>query len=94
MSENHRSSTTPCRSIVHNSDMPDKKDNVITLPTLRLITPTQLQNVLGISRRTMFNYIDRGLPVHRLSARVMRFDLAEVEEWVRSRCFSQQEPAA
>jgi len=42
--------------------------------------------MLRISRGTLFRYIDQGLPVHRLSRRVIRFDQAEVNAWVRNRC--------
>jgi predicted DNA-binding transcriptional regulator AlpA len=43
-------------------------------------------SLLQISRRTLFAYIADGLPVHRLSVRVIRFDQDEVLEWARNRC--------
>jgi len=50
-----------------------------------------VMRILRISRGTLFRYIDAGLPVHRLSPRVIRFDADEVQAWVRNRC---SDPAA
>jgi len=48
--------------------------------------------LLQVSRRTLWSYMAAGLPVHRLSARVIRFDQEEVLEWARSR-WSDRAPA-
>ena len=52
----------------------------------RLLKLDDVVAMLGVSRTTVFAYLQQGLPVHRLSARVLRFDQAEVLAWVRNRC--------
>lgn len=51
------------------------------------LTTEGVMDYLGItSRTTLQSWIDHGLPVHNITARARRFDQAEVDEWVRSRC--------
>ena len=58
-------------------------DPLVTGPVL--LKTVEVMRLLRVSRNTLFRYIDQGLPVHRLSARALRFDAAEVEAWVRGK---------
>ena len=42
-----------------------------------------ITKALGISRATLYRWIDRGLPHHRVG-RVVLFDLDEVDSWLRA----------
>ncbi len=41
---------------------------------------------LGLSRRTIDNWMQRGLPHLKLGARRVRFDLRDVEPWLQRQC--------
>jgi excisionase family DNA binding protein len=41
---------------------------------------------MGIARRTVDNWLQRGLPHLKLGSRRVRFDLREVDEWFRTHC--------
>ena len=45
-----------------------------------------LANRLGLSRRTIDNWMQRGLPHLNLGARRVRFDLRDVEPWLQRQC--------
>ena len=45
-----------------------------------------LANRLGLSRRTIDNWMQRGLPHLKLGARRVRFDLRDVEPWLQRQC--------
>lgn len=38
---------------------------------------------LGVSRDTVYRWIDRGLPAHKLG-RLWKFKVSEVDEWLRA----------
>ena len=38
---------------------------------------------LGVSRDTVYRWLDRGLPAHKLG-RLWKFKVSEVDEWVRA----------
>lgn len=60
--------------------------------TTEWLTTKQACEHLGIARRTLYNWLDEGLPVHRGRKKgSLRFDKAEVDDWLRSRC-SDNEP--
>lgn len=44
-----------------------------------------LADELKISRNTVYGYIKRGLPAHRISEKKLVFDLDEVKAWLKSR---------
>jgi predicted DNA-binding transcriptional regulator AlpA len=46
----------------------------------KLLKVKDVMNIYGISKRTLYNWIDRGLPVLRNKG-VVRFKANEVEEW-------------
>lgn len=41
---------------------------------------------LGLSRRTIDNWMQRGLPHLKLGPRSVRFDLRDVESWIQRTC--------
>jgi len=43
----------------------------------------QITEHLGISRDTVYRWIDRGLPAHKIG-RLWKFKVSEVDEWVRA----------
>ena len=64
-------STTPAEILPHSSPYIDKKG---------------LARRMGISRRTVDNWLQRGLPHLKLGSRRVRFDLREVDDWFRTHC--------
>lgn len=52
-------------------------------PRARLCDLNEVAAYLHVSRTTMYKLLDRGLPALRVGF-VLRFDLAEVLEWVRA----------
>lgn len=42
-----------------------------------------ITKALGISRATLYRWLDRGLPHHKVG-RVVLFDLDEVEAWLKA----------
>ncbi len=45
-----------------------------------------LAHRMGITRRTVDNWLQRGLPHLKLGSRRVRFDLREVDDWFRAHC--------
>ena len=41
---------------------------------------------MGIARRTVDNWLQRGMPHLKLGARRVRFDLREIEAWLQREC--------
>lgn len=54
-------------------------------PTQWVTTRELMEHLRIVSANTVTNYIKAGMPHHRLGGRTLLFDLAEVDEWVRSR---------
>ena len=51
-----------------------------------MLTIAQLADRLRVSRRTIHRWVaNDGLPVHRFSARGLRYDPQEVAAWLRDR---------
>ena len=38
---------------------------------------------LGVSRDTVYRWIDRGMPAHKLG-RLWKFNVSEIDEWLRA----------
>ena len=52
----------------------------------RLLSPDQLAQWLGVERETIHTYVSRdGLPCVRLGPKLLRFELAAVMKWARTR---------
>lgn len=47
----------------------------------KLITINELQEMLKVSRATIYNYINKGLPVTKVG-RLTRFKIDDVIEWI------------
>jgi phage terminase Nu1 subunit (DNA packaging protein) len=62
-----------------------KKENQTNGAERRLATTSEVANFARTSIRTVQNWRLEGLPCLRISARCLRFDLAEVEKWMRQR---------
>ena len=50
------------------------------MPNRELCTMKEIMEIYDISRRTLYNWIDRGLPVIK-KIRIVRFDKEKVWEW-------------
>jgi excisionase family DNA binding protein len=50
-----------------------------------LMNVTQLCKQLGISRQTAFVLIKDGMPVVRLSERIIRFEWDDVQKWYKQK---------
>ncbi len=50
------------------------------------IDKNALASPLGLSRRAIDNWLQRGLPHLKLGARRVRFDLREIEAWLQREC--------
>jgi excisionase family DNA binding protein len=50
------------------------------------IDKAALAQRLGLSRRTIDNWMQRGLPHLKLGTRRVRFDLRDVEPWLQRQC--------
>jgi predicted DNA-binding transcriptional regulator AlpA len=50
-----------------------------------LITTRQLQGELQVSEVTLWKYRKQGMPYKPLGARLVRYDLSDVLEWLGSR---------
>lgn len=48
-----------------------------------------ITKALGISRATLYRWVERGLPNHKVG-RVVLFDLDEVERWIRAQAAAGQ----
>ncbi len=55
-------------------------------PTSPYIDKDALARHLGLSRRTIDNWLQRGMPHLKLGARRVRFDLREIEAWLHREC--------
>jgi predicted DNA-binding transcriptional regulator AlpA len=51
----------------------------------RLVPLTELIDLYGFSERWWRYQIAAGLPIHRFGRRALRFDPAEVEQWLEER---------
>lgn len=47
----------------------------------KLLDMKELQELLGVTRQTIYRWIDKGLPRIKVNTRV-RFNKAEVEKWI------------
>ena len=53
------------------------------------LTATEVADYLGVSRRTVYNWLVSGeIPTVELPGRIRRFDREAIDEWVRSRAVS------
>lgn len=50
----------------------------------KLITTKELQDLLGVSRRTIYRWIEKGLPKIKVE-NTLRFSKPEVEKWLLER---------
>lgn len=55
-------------------------------PTSPYIDKDALARHLGLSRRTIDNWLQRGMPHLKRGARRVRFDLREIEAWLHREC--------
>ena len=46
---------------------------------------TNLAKKLNVNRGTIYIYIKRGLPCHRISEKKLVFDIEEVKAWLKTR---------
>lgn len=56
------------------------------VPPSPYIDKKALATRLGLSRRTIDNWMQRGLPHLKLGDRRVRFDLRDVEPWLQRQC--------
>jgi len=56
-----------------------------------LITTKQLSKMLVLGRTTLYTYRKQGMPHVMLSSRTVRYDLAEVENWLNQARVTKQE---
>ncbi|WP_429746053.1 helix-turn-helix transcriptional regulator [Bacillus salipaludis] len=47
-----------------------------------MLTAKELEQQLNICRQTLWRFRKQGLPHHKVSYRVIRYDLVEVLEWL------------
>jgi excisionase family DNA binding protein len=69
----------------------DKVTHVIFEPVPRpFLTATEVCEALRISRPTLSRWMKDGMPAHQVNPNRGRlfFDLAEVNDWIKSRCSS------
>ena len=57
------------------------------------ISAIEVARRLGISRRSLDRRIESGLPVRRIGPRLMRFDWAAVDAWVREQDEQHRRPS-
>lgn len=50
----------------------------------KLLTARELANRLQCSERTIWRMVRKGLPAHRISDRLVRFDATVVDDWLKS----------
>lgn len=50
-----------------------------------IIGVKKLAELLGVNRRTIYRYIDLGMPYKSISEYKKAFDLEEVKEWIGER---------
>jgi len=50
----------------------------------RLLTAEELASHLQCSKRTVWRMVKKGLPAHRISDRLVRFDVGVVDGWLKS----------
>jgi excisionase family DNA binding protein len=59
---------------------------VVTKVWDRLVRIDEAAEYLGVSRRTLYNWVQAGrVPVVRLSPRAIRFDRRVLEKWIQER---------
>ena len=58
----------------------------------RLLTEKELSEVLGICRVTLFRFRREGMPYIRLGARLVRYDIKQVQEWFSNEVKEVKEP--
>jgi len=65
--------------------MADKPTNREMFITVRLLTEAQLMEEIGVSRATLRVWRQKGMPYVPLGARLVRYDLSKVMEWLEQR---------
>jgi len=51
----------------------------------KLQSVTQVAENLGVSERTVYRYMDQGMPRYRVGSGTFRFDMNEVLDWMREK---------
>ena len=49
-----------------------------------IVGVTNLAKEIKVSRNTVYEYIKRGMPYHRISEKKMSFDVQEINTWLKS----------
>ncbi|MBL7223191.1 MAG: helix-turn-helix domain-containing protein [Candidatus Brocadiae bacterium] len=49
-----------------------------------MLTASELANRLQCSERTIWRMVRKGLPAHRISDRLVRFDAIVVDDWLKN----------
>ena len=52
-----------------------------------ILGATALARMLKVSRVTLYTYIKKGLPCHRISQKKLAFDVEEVNSWFKRNDF-------
>jgi predicted DNA-binding transcriptional regulator AlpA len=50
------------------------------------LTSTELLKIVRFSRATLYRYIKKGLPSHKVSEKLYGFKLEEVNNWIKEKC--------
>lgn len=53
---------------------------------MNLTNKKQVMERYGVTLATVNNWMKHGLPYYKIGSRLVRFDLSEVDEWLKRRC--------